>query len=68
MAEVCTKLGWDRPTKIQAAVLPAALAGKDVVGLAETGSGKTAAFAIPVLQALLERPARLAALVIAPTR
>jgi len=47
---------------------PPALAGKDIIGLAETGSGKTGAFAIPVLQALLESPARLFSLVLAPTR
>lgn len=42
--------------------------GKDVIGLAETGSGKTGAFAIPILQALLENPQRLFAVVLAPTR
>lgn len=43
-------------------------AGKDVIGLAETGSGKTGAFAIPILQALLETPQKLFALVMTPTR
>lgn len=42
--------------------------GKDVIGLAETGSGKTGAFAVPILQALLENPQRLFAVVMAPTR
>lgn len=42
--------------------------GKDVIGLAETGSGKTAAFAIPILQALLENPQRYFALILTPTR
>lgn len=42
--------------------------GHDIIGLAETGSGKTAAFAIPVLQALLKKPQRLFALVLTPTR
>ena len=42
--------------------------GKDVIGLAETGSGKTGAFALPILQALLENPQRLFALVLTPTR
>ena len=42
--------------------------GKDLIGLAETGSGKTGAFAIPILQALLDNPQRLFALVLTPTR
>ena len=42
--------------------------GKDVIGLAETGSGKTGAFALPILQALLDKPQRLFALVLTPTR
>ena len=42
--------------------------GKDVIGLAETGSGKTGAFALPILQALLEKPQRLFALCLTPTR
>lgn len=45
-----------------------ALQGKDVIGLAETGSGKTGAFALPILQSLLETPQRLFALVLTPTR
>lgn len=52
---------WD----IERECLPA---GKDVIGLAETGSGKTAAFAIPILQALLETPQRYFALILTPTR
>ena len=43
-------------------------AGRDIIGLAETGSGKTAAFALPILQALLDRPQRLFALILTPTR
>lgn len=42
--------------------------GKDVIGLAETGSGKTGAFAIPILQALLQNPQRYFALILTPTR
>ena len=46
----------------------APFAGKDIIGLAETGSGKTGAFALPVLQTLLENPQRLYALILTPTR
>ncbi|OYU76421.1 MAG: RNA helicase, partial [Burkholderiales bacterium PBB5] len=70
-----TAAGWARPTTIQAAVLPVALAGRDVRAQAPTGSGKTAAFLLPVLQRLLtdpqagtERPRRLRVLVLSPTR
>lgn len=45
-----------------------ALQGKDIIGLAETGSGKTGAFALPILQALLESPQRYFALILTPTR
>ena len=68
LCEAATSLGWTTPTAIQAAALPPALAGRDVVALAETGSGKTGAFALPVLQALLAAPARPFCLVLAPTR
>jgi superfamily II DNA/RNA helicase len=42
--------------------------GRDIIGLAETGSGKTASFALPILQALLDNPSPLFALVLTPTR
>ena len=44
--------GWETPTPIQALALPELLDGGDVVGLAQTGSGKTAAFAIPLIEGL----------------
>jgi ATP-dependent RNA helicase RhlE len=59
--------GFERPTPIQAQCLPPALEGKDVIGLAQTGTGKTAAFALPIIQRLAGRP-ELGALVLAPTR
>ncbi|VVA90726.1 unnamed protein product [Arabis nemorensis] len=54
LVKACERLGWKIPSKIQAEALPYALEGKDVIGLAQTGSGKTGAFALPILQALLE--------------
>lgn len=68
LAEACASLGYTSPTAIQRESIPLALEGKDIIGLAETGSGKTAAFALPILQALLENPQPLFALVLAPTR
>ncbi|KAL1187674.1 DEAD-box ATP-dependent RNA helicase 10 [Cardamine amara subsp. amara] len=53
LVKACERLGWNNPSKIQAEALPYALDGKDLIGLAQTGSGKTGAFALPILQALL---------------
>lgn len=64
----CRRLGWKRPSDIQREALPHALKGRDVIGLAKTGSGKTGAFAIPILQSLLSNPQTLCACVLAPTR
>lgn len=64
----CEKLGWAHPTKIQTEAIPYGLAQKDLIGLAVTGSGKTAAFALPVLQELLNSPQPFFALVLTPTR
>jgi len=62
------KLKWSSPTEIQKQVIPSVLEGRDIIGLAETGSGKTGAFAIPILNKLLECGSRLYALVLSPTR
>ena len=64
------ELGYHAPTAVQAAALPPILAGADVLALAQTGSGKTAAFALPLLQRLVAAPPRPGprALVLAPTR
>ena len=63
---------FDTPTPIQGAAIPAAIAGRDVLGIAQTGSGKTAAFVLPMLQRLAGERARdpgaPAGLVLAPTR
>jgi ATP-dependent RNA helicase DDX49/DBP8 len=61
-------LGIRRPTPVQVACIPPALAGRDVVGAAETGTGKTAAFAVPILQALAPDPCGVFAVVLTPTR
>ncbi|CAD5231651.1 unnamed protein product [Bursaphelenchus xylophilus] len=68
LCEACERVGWKNPTKIQLASIPPALKGSDVIALAETGSGKTGAFALPILQALMENPQRNFGLVLSPTR
>lgn len=71
LPELCKaieELKWIKPSKIQQEAIPVAVKGRDIIGLAETGSGKTGAFAIPIIQSLLERPSRLFALVLTPTR
>ncbi|EEQ83935.1 ribosomal RNA processing protein [Blastomyces dermatitidis] len=68
LCEACETLGYKSPTPIQAESIPLALQGRDLIGLAETGSGKTAAFALPILQALMEKPQSLFGLILAPTR
>ena len=61
-------VGYESPTAIQAATIPALMAGSDVVGLAQTGTGKTAAFAIPILSKIDVTSTATQALVLAPTR
>jgi ATP-dependent RNA helicase DeaD len=63
-------LGYEEPTPIQRAAVPPLIAGRDLVGQAATGTGKTAAFALPVLQRILGRsgPAGVLALILVPTR
>jgi ATP-dependent RNA helicase RhlE len=62
-------LSFTEPTPIQVAALPEALAGRDVLAAAMTGSGKTAAFALPILQRLLAKPRGVTrALIVTPTR
>ncbi|GAT15025.1 DEAD/DEAH box helicase [Mycolicibacterium thermoresistibile] len=61
-------VGYETPSAIQAATIPAMMAGSDVVGLAQTGTGKTAAFAIPILSKIDTASRATQALVLAPTR
>jgi ATP-dependent RNA helicase DDX47/RRP3 len=68
MVDAACSLGWRYPTPIQIRAIPPALAGSDVCGMAETGSGKTGAFALPVLHRLLEERHPMFALVLEPTR
>lgn len=67
--------GYETPSPIQAQAIPAVLAGRDLMAAAQTGTGKTAGFTLPMLQRLMDRPAgqrvsanRVRALVLAPTR
>ncbi len=61
-------LGYTAPTPIQAQVIPVALEGRDIVGQAQTGTGKTAAFALPLLARIETEPRTTRVLVLAPTR
>ncbi|SOV10636.1 DEAD/DEAH box ATP-dependent RNA helicase, putative [Plasmodium sp. gorilla clade G2] len=66
--ESIKELGWKKPTEIQREILPHAFLKKDIIGLSETGSGKTACFIIPILQDLKSNKQSFYALVISPTR
>ena len=75
MQAAAAAAGWTQATAIQSQALPPALSGHDVLGLAPTGSGKTAAFLLPLLQRIMtqpglleQRPRPLRALILAPTR
>src|SRR5687767_1706406 len=61
------RAGYQKPTPIQAQTIPHALQGKDVIGCAATGTGKTAAFVLPIVERLANKKG-LRALVLAPTR
>jgi len=65
---VVAELGYVQPTPVQAAAIPLLLSGRDLVGQSKTGSGKTVAFALPILQRLNVAERRVQALVLCPTR
>ncbi len=73
LARALTQCGYETPTPIQVQALPPQLEGRDLLGLAETGSGKTATFVLPILQKIALNPVELGwkqvyALILAPTR
>ncbi|KAF9112531.1 ribosomal RNA processing protein [Mortierella sp. AM989] len=68
LVDACEQLKFKAPTEIQRESIPWSLQGRDIIGLAQTGSGKTAAFALPILQALWNNPSPMFACVMAPTR
>src|SRR5438093_12645717 len=68
LTTMLTEVGYEAPTSIQRQTIPLLLAGRDVIGQAQTGTGKTAAFALPILQKLDLAAAGPTALVLTPTR
>ncbi|XP_017529984.3 probable ATP-dependent RNA helicase DDX49 isoform X1 [Manis javanica] len=68
LVEQCRQLGLKQPTPVQLGCIPVILEGRDCLGCAKTGSGKTAAFVLPILQKLSEDPYGIFCLVLTPTR
>ena len=64
----CNRIGWESPTEIQSKTIPKILTGQDLIGVAQTGSGKTGAYALPFIQKLVVAKSKLACLVLVPTR
>lgn len=68
LLDALAEIGYEHPTPIQREAIPVALLGRDIIGLAQTGTGKTAAFMLPVVHRLLGGPRRTRVLVLTPTR
>ena len=68
LVQTVSERGYEQPTPIQSAVIPLMLTGHDVIGQAQTGTGKTAAFVLPILQNLKTERYHIQALVVTPTR
>ena len=68
MLDALHDAGYDRPTPIQREAIPVALKGRDLIGLAQTGTGKTASFTLPIVNRLLGGPRRTRVLILTPTR
>ena len=68
LLQAVSELGYETPTPIQENMIPFMLAGHDVIGQAQTGTGKTAAFALPILHNIVPGTGKVQALVVAPTR
>ena len=68
LLESITQVGFKKPTPIQEAAIPALMQGQDIIGQAQTGSGKTAAFGLPIIDQIEERDRRIQALILTPTR
>src|SRR5256885_2884181 len=68
LLDALAHLGYERPTPIQEQAIPELLAGRDVIGQAQTGTGKTAAFGLPLLEFVDPKDPEVQALVLTPTR
>ena len=68
LLESISQVGFKKPTPIQEAAIPALMQGLDIIGQAQTGSGKTAAFGLPIIDQIEERDRRIQALILTPTR
>ncbi len=68
LLQAISDLGYTKPTPIQSAIIPVMLTGQDVIGQAQTGTGKTAAFSLPILHKLVPEKKKVQSLVMAPTR